>query len=492
MVTISFKNANILVEEKKYSWQKIKDAAVAFSTNCCKISRAIIDNNDILESEIQDEDTLDTWFSSGLWTFSTLAKNPEQIKIEDGKLIIDSEDFKNFHPTSVLETGYDILFFWVARMIIMTTYAIGDIPFQNVYLHGLVLDEKGKKMSKSKGNVINPLDMIAKYGADATRLSLVVGSTPGNDIKLSEEKIAGQRNFVNKLWNVARYILGDSKLEIRNLELEISEKKLTGADAWILNHCQGLIAGVRADIDNFAFSAAGEKLIDFVWNDLADWYLEASKFEESENKKAILIYILRTVLKLLHPFAPFITEVIWGKFNNSMLIVEKYPSLIDPSPPKADRDDKKGGFELARNIILSIRNARAENKVEPAKKIEAVIYAGENAKLIRENEILIKSLRTGISDLKISAKGKKVPDAIYAAVGEIEIYLLGAVDAAKEKARLEKEIANLEKFVASLNGKLSNQEFVGKAPEKVVATEKEKLAKAKTELKKLKEQLKNL
>ena len=221
---------------------------------------------------------------------------------------------------------------------------------------------------------------------------------------------------------------------------------------------------------------------------MADWYLEASKFEESENKQAVLLCILRTVLKLLHPFAPFITEVIWKKFNDSMLMVEKY-STVGPQNLAGLQNDN---FELIKNIITAIRNARSENKVEPAKKVEAIIYAGENLDIIKQNEIIIKNLKTGISDLKIQEKGEKISGAIYAAVGEIEIYLIGAVDAEKEKARLEKEIANLEKFVASLNAKLSNKEFTDKAPEKVVAIEKEKLNKAKTELEKLQEQLKNL
>lgn len=294
------------------------------------------------------------------------------------------------------------------------------------------------------------------------------------------------------------------KLKIKNEKLKIDEESLTGVEAWILNRCENLIAEVRKNLDDFAFSAAGEKLIDFIWNDLADWYLEASKFEESANKKAILIYVLRTILKLLHPFAPFVTEVIWHKFNDSMLMVEKYPSLCHPeaSDKRAEgsildssrgaQNDKKNGFELAKNIITAIRNARAENKVEPARKIKAVIYAGDKVELVIQNEILIKSLKTGISDLKISAKGEKIDGAIYAAVGEIEIYLLGAVDTEKEKVRLEKEIANLEKFAAALNGKLSNADFVGKAPEKVVAIEKGKLAKAETELGKLKEQLQKI
>jgi valyl-tRNA synthetase len=459
---------------------------------------------------VQDEDTLDTWFSSGMWTFSTLGW-PTSVRTERTSAgearIIKTGDLAKYHPTAVLETGFEILTLWVSRMILMSYYALGEKPFSDVYLHGMVLDDKGKKMSKSKGNGIDPLDVIAKYGNDPLRLALLIGNTPGNNARMSWEKIESQRNFVNKLWNIARFIISSMGLVAGSKDEEINMDKNTNADAWILSRCEYLIASVRRNLDSFAFSTAGEDLINFIWNDLADWYLEASKFEESENKKAILSHILRIILKLLHPFAPFVTEVIWKKFNDSMLMVQKYPSSCHPetsdervegsdpsrgAPWPGRQDDKKNGFELVKNIILAIRNARAENKVEPARKVEAVIYGGANTELIKQNEVLIKSLKTGISELKISEKGEKISGAIYAAVGGIEIYLLGAVDTAKEKVRLEKEIANLEKFVAALNGKLSNQEFVGKAPEKVVNIEKEKLAKAETELAKLKEQMKNL
>jgi valyl-tRNA synthetase len=432
------------------------------------------------EGWVQDEDTLDTWFSSGMWTFSTLGW-PDNCK--DG---IKSGDLAKFHPTAVLETGFEILTLWVSRMILMSYYALGEKPFSDVYLHGMILDDKGKKMSKSKGNGIDPLDVIAKYGNDALRLALLIGSTPGNNARMSWEKIEAQRNFVNKLWNISRFILGDRAQGVGLKDLEINKDNLTGAETWILNRCNSLIGEVKKDIEVFAFSQVGEKIIDFVWNDFADWYLEASKFEDSENKQAILLHVLRTVLKLLHPFAPFVTEVIWKKFNSSMLMVEKYPEELKNnfigSYGVAD-------FEEVRKIVVAIRNARSENKIEPAKKVEAVIYGGENTAWLKKNEVLIKSLKTGISDLKISEKGEKISNAIYAAVGGIEIYLIGAIDTEKEKARIEKEISNLEKFVAALNGKLSNQEFVGKAPEKVVAVEKEKLAKAEMELAKLKEQL---
>jgi len=424
----------------------------------------------------QDEDTLDTWFSSGLWTFSTLADSPEQIKIENGKLVIDSQDFKNYHPTSVLETGYDILFFWVARMIIMTTYALGDIPFKDVYLHGLIRDEKGRKMSKSLGNAIDPLDSCKKFGTDATRLSLIIGTAPGNDMNLSEEKIASYRNFTNKLWNISRYILQTAKQP----DGQIDNNKLTLADNWILVKFSVLIEEITDDIKQYKFSQAGEKLQKFTWDNFADWYLEISKFEKTSEKDKILIRVLQDLLKLWHPFMPFVTEAIWQEINkNSLLMAEKWPEKIICSMEPL----RFNIFENTVEIIRAIRNARAENKVEPAKKVEVVIYAGKYD--IESQAHLIKNLRTGVSELKILKKGEKIEGAIYATVGEIEIYLLGAVDAEKEKARLEKEIANLEKMIAAAKVRLANKEFTDKAPAEIVKKEKEKLKGWQAELKSL-------
>ena len=447
---------------------------------------------------IQDEDTLDTWFSSGLWTFSTLANSPDQIRVEDGKLVIDSDDFKNFHPISVLETGYDILFFWVARMIIMTTYAIGDIPFQDAYFHGLVLGERGKKMSKSKGKVINPLDMIKKYGADATRLSLVIGSTPGNDIKLNEEKIAGFRNMVNKIWNVARYALQIchceewSEAERRgNPENRASDSgllrvarndKLTIADKAILERMKLLIQEVSEDIEFYRFSQAGERLREFTWNELADWYIEASKFDKKDEKDFVFSRILTDLLKLWHPFIPFVTEVIWQKLNPEKdLIISKWPSAEDYNVFGTGQADIEA-FEVIKEIIQSIRNARAENKIEPARKIKAVIYAGKHVALIQKNESLIKGMRTGIQELEIKKSGEEITGEIKTAAGDIVIYLIGAIDKEKEAERIKKEKANLEKQIKIIKNKLANKDFIERAPGKIVELEKEKLEKLEKEL----------
>lgn len=447
----------------------------------------------------QDQDTLDTWFSSGLWTFSTLANNPDQIRIENGKLIIDSEDFKNFHPTDVLETGYDIIFFWVARMILMTTYALGDIPFQNVYLHGLVRDESGKKMSKSLGNVIDPLDMIAKYGTDATRLSLVLGSTPGNDLKLSEDKIESYRNFTNKLWNISRYIIsnqGEDKLKT------INSSKLTIADKWILSSLISLGAEVTTDIENYQFSQAGEKLKDFTWNEFADWYLEISKFEDNKKEKQwILQYVLENLLKMWHPFMPFVTEAIWSQLEKeNLLIIEKWPSFeINSETLGNEKDTNREGFDIIREIIISIRNGRLENKIDPKKKIRVIIdvkgqqtIAGLPTEEILESQsAIIKNLRTGIENLTITLSGEKIENSIQRTVGGINIYipLEGLIDSEKEATRIQKEIGNIESFIAGLEGRLNNEGFVSKAPKQVIDQQKESLNKKKAELEELKKQL---
>lgn len=440
----------------------------------------------------QDEDTLDTWFSSGLWTFSTMAHSPEEISLENGKLKIDSPDFKNYHPTAVLETGYDILFFWVARMILMTTYVLEDIPFQDVYLHGLVLDAEGKKMSKSKGNVIDPMDMAEKYGTDATRLSLIMHTTPGADIKSSEEKVAGFRNLVNKLWNISRYILSNYEKKEEKSKLEFN--KLSLADQWIIQELVNTIKTVEQHLINYNFSQAGEVLREFTRNYLADWYVEASKFEESEQKNEVMFCLLENLLKLWHPFIPFVTEAIWQKFNPSDLIVDKWPDISDLNEIWLKYSETGTGqdFEIIKEIISSIRNARSENKVEPGQKIKAVISAGSKKDLLEKNSQLLKGMRTGVKELEIQEKIKPEGDFIYAVSGEVEIYLLGAVDKEKEEARIKKELDKLENFIKILENKLNNRSFRDNASSEVVAGEEEKMTKAREEAKALKEKLENL
>ncbi|MGM0482690.1 MAG: valine--tRNA ligase [Patescibacteria group bacterium] len=439
---------------------------------------------------IRDEDTLDTWFSSGMWTFSTLVHSPDEIKIENNRLVIESEDFKRFHPTQVLETAYDILFFWVARMILMTTYAVNDIPFQDIYLQGLVTDTEGKKMSKSKGNVIDPTKMIEKYGADSTRLSLVVGSTPGNNMRLSEEKIEGFRNLIKKIWNIARYI----KLETggENFKKQsIKEEHLVNADLWILKKLNKLISSVSNDLDNYDFSNAGQRLKDFTWNDLADWYIEATKFKKTDQTSSVLLVIMERLLKLWHPFIPFVTERIWTEFGKSDLIIEDWPDEKEFSD--INYGDKPQVFDLTLEIIKSIRNARSENDIEPSRKIEAMIFAGDQTEKLKENEILIQRMRTGIDKINIIESGEKPDDAIFIPVSNsIEIYLIGAIDKDKEKQRLIKSVSNLKERIEFLEKKLADDNFVKKAPKKIVDDEKQRLNKFLAEKNKIDKQLKDI
>jgi valyl-tRNA synthetase len=421
----------------------------------------------------QDEDTLDTWFSSGMWTFSTLGW-PKK-----------TEDLKKYHPTQVLETGYEIITLWVSRMIMMSYFALEEIPFENVYLHGMVLDKKGKKMSKSKGNGIDPVVIKEKYGSDSARLSLLIGNTAGNDLKLDEKKIASFRNFVNKLWNISRYII--NFVDRVNLEeVKINKNEFTLADKWILNTFNQLIIEVSSDLDNYRFSQAGEKLRKFTWNDFADWYIEISKFEKNSQKTIILNYILDNLLKLWHPFMPFVSETIYQELyqKKKMLMVTKWPEAnINFSGFDKDIDL----MNLIKDIIIKIREARSVNKVEPAKKIKVLIYGHKYDKQIKKQELLIKNLKTGIGQLDIQEKGKNIKGEIKVIVGEIEIFLIGAIDKEKEKLRRQKEIQNLKKQIKFLNGQLKNKGFLNKAPEKVVNKQKDKLTKYKVELEKLKD-----
>jgi valyl-tRNA synthetase len=469
------------------------------------------------ENWTQDSDVLDTWFSSGMWTFSTLG------------YLKKTNDLKTYHPTQVLETGYEIITLWVSRMIMMSLFAMNEIPFTNVYLHGMVLDAQGKKMSKSKGNGIDPLEMIQKYGTDAVRMSLIVGNTPGNDTRMSEQKIADFRNFANKLWNIARYTITFCHSERSAAPAERSEesvidlslpsvaqddkkavmrgkkifKNYTLADKWILEKMGDLIKATTEDIENFRFSQAGERLRDFTWNDLADWYLEAAKFEHNEMKGMILKNILEDLLKLWHPFMPFVTEAIWSEMgSDNLLMVAPWPAFAKATAGKPNENkylsyglgDKMKSFEVIINVIKVIRNLRSEYKIPPTQKVKAVIYAGAQLELLQSQAELIKNLRTGIGELEIKPAGEKLPQAAFAAVDKIEIYipLADLVDLEKEKARMEKRAQELNQLIKSLESKLDNEEFVKRAPKEIVEAEIEKLENYRAEHKKLKEQKKHL
>ncbi|KKQ27368.1 MAG: Valine-tRNA ligase [Candidatus Magasanikbacteria bacterium GW2011_GWC2_37_14] len=434
----------------------------------------------------QDEDTFDTWFSSGQWAYSTLG-------YPTGK------DYQEFYPSDVMIMGRDILPFWAFRMIILGLYCTGEVPFKNLYFTGLVRDENGQKMSKSKGNGIEPIEIINKYGTDAVRLSLLIGNTPGNDLNLGEQKIAGFRNFSNKLWNIARFIMTVIPTEaIRRVEgsLDLArDDKKTLADKWILSKLNEVIKSTSENIEQFNFSQAGEQLRDFTWNELADWYLEIAKIEGE--KSEILNYLLNTILKLWHPFMPFVTEQIWTEIygKDRMLMVERWPVFVasDATTPGKPEGGVAGDFELLKNIITGIRSLRAENKIEPVKKLNAIISAGDKAGLLQENAEIIKVLAR-LENLQIEESAIKPEGSIGFVESGVEVFvdLSGVVDIEKEKVRLEKEKQELEKYVSGLAGKLSNKEFVNNAPPAVVEKEQHKLNEAKDKLAKVINQLEGL
>ncbi|MFW5885329.1 MAG: class I tRNA ligase family protein, partial [Patescibacteria group bacterium] len=430
----------------------------------------------------QDPDTLDTWFSSGMWTFSTLGW-PDNY--QNNK---KTGDLAKFHPTQMLETGYEILTLWVSRMIMMSLFALQEIPFKKVYLHGMVLDKHGKKMSKSKGNGIDPVEMIDKYGADAVRLSLLIGGTPGNDMRMSEEKIEGFRNFVNKLWNISRFAM-QNKLETSE---KIDPENCSLADKWILSKLYSLIEDTNKDLENYNFSQAGENLRNFTWSDLADWYLETSKIEKNEAKSKIVYIVLRDLLKLWHPFIPFVTEAIWQELS-----LEKKDLMIQDWPDgKEFKHFKKEGeaFEVIQSVVSAIRRGRSQYNLPPSQKINALVYAPEHKNLLEENRHIIKDLQTGVEDLTIKAKGEKLSKSFYENLGNIEIYipLEGILDISKEKERLTEELERSRRFAQSIKKKLSNEKFTQNAPTEVVEKEKEKYQQQEIRIKEIEKQIKNL
>ena len=409
----------------------------------------------------QEQDTLDTWFSSGLWTFSTLGW-PKATK-----------DLKLYHPTTVMETGWDLLFFWVARMIMMSLYLRKEIPFRTVYLHGMVLDKDGKKMSKSKGTGVDPIPMAEKYGTDAIRLALILGNSTGQDFRLYEEKIAGYRNFVNKLWNVARFILSQDTKPTKKLAV----KSL--ADQWIVSRLQQIITSVTADIEHFNFSEAGTTLYDFLWHEFADWYLEISKIEKNIS---VLHYILENILKLAHPFMPFVTETIWsywqGTLKNEMLLVQSWP----PAVPKLQNKLAENNFNLTKEFVLVIRNFRAERGVTPQNIHPVILLDGdENTKkllLLHENiiEVLAKIRFIKNSPAKQGMQNK--PDGYAAGVGF-------AFTFSKDDKLIKKEATKISAYIQKLEAKLANGKFTKNAPAEIVAGVKSQLERQRAKLKKL-------
>jgi len=443
----------------------------------------------------QDPDTLDTWFSSALWTWSTLIDQKLALDphISFEELLQKSPDFQKFHPTAVMETGYDILFFWVARMILMTTYATGQVPFKTVYLHGLIRTRDGKKMSKSHPEtMIDPLDMIATYGADALRLSMIVGQSPGNDSRLYEEKIAGYRNFINKLWNASRFVLMQCEaagIDPASIDKLPDGAELSLADRAVLHASEVLTHDVTKGLETYSLSEVGERLYSFVWDYFCDWYLELSKGNANH---AVLIHVLRRILKLLHPYCPFVTEELWSQVKpkkGKALISEDWPTV------KQERKDQKAFDDLQTliTVITAIRKLRTEQNVEPGKEVDIIIHTDKYLELIRAEREHIMRL-TRVRDWTLNAVPEKHANVASVFLSDIEVHmpLEGLIDKEKEKKSLTKEREELTRFVKGIEVKLGNEQFLAKAPEKLVSEQKEKLAEAKEKLKKIEEKLKGL
>ena len=454
----------------------------------------------------QDEDVLDTWFSSALWPFSTLGW-PEE-----------TEDFKYFYPTDVLVTGYDIIFFWVVRMVFSALETTGKSPFKYVYVHGLVRDAQGRKMSKSLGNGIDPLEIIDQYGADALRFMLTTGITPGNDMRFKTDRLESARNFANKLWNASRFVIMNLQDEDGNFRDMADLESLSGAeladgsrvklqdeDKWIISRVNDAVKYITATLEKFDLALAGQRAYDLIWNEYCDWYIEIVKGrlygDDEEDKKvarAVLVKALKDMLRLLHPFMPYITEEIWAylpaskkaddRNTENFLIKETWPEYSE-ALTFAEESEK---IEMAMAIIKSIRNIRAEADAAPGKKLSAVILSAEGKEhAVKAGERHIKKL-ANITEITFITDKSEVPEEVMSAVvdgAEVFIPLDDIMDYEAEYDRLVKEKKKLEGEVKRVLGKLSNQGFISKAPEKVINEEKEKQAKYEEMLAKVTERL---
>ena len=432
----------------------------------------------------QDEDTLDTWFSSALWPFSTLGWPG------------DTEDYKYFYPTNTLVTAYDIITFWVSRMIFSGLEYTGKAPFDTVLIHGLVRDAQGRKMSKSLGNGIDPLEVIAQYGADALRLTLILGSTPGNDTRFSEEKIRASRNFANKLWNAARFVMmnlpGDFAPGLPGADqLDLSDK-------WVLSTLNHLAAAVTEHLEKFELGLAAQKVQDFIWEVYCDWYIEIAKVRlnaadpaEADAARKVLVYVLCQALKLLHPFMPFITEEIYRALPGAgeSIMVEQWPVFCKELDFAADEAD----FEMLMDYIKAVRNLRAEMGVHPAKRTSMIIETAETAAFGRGGEYLAKFAFATDVTLTETYEGPTAGMAqaiTHNARGFIPMMEL--IDREKELARLGKEKASAEKEIAQFSRQLENEGFVSKAPAQVVEEIRQKLARAKEKLARVEQSIQGL
>lgn len=417
----------------------------------------------------QDSDTLDTWFSSALWPFSTLGW-PEE-----------TPDLKYFFPTDVLVTGYDIIFFWVARMVFSSIELMGELPFTDVFLTGLIKDSQGRKMSKSLGNGIDPLEIIDIYGADALRYTLVTGNSPGNDMRFYIEKVEANRNFANKLWNATRFVLMNLDEEVVADKFDL--KDLEQEDKWIISRLNDVIKGTTENLERYEIGLAAQRIYDFVWDEYCDWYIEMVKsrlygddIESNHLAQRVLIYVLKDINKLLHPFMPFITEEIWQHLpnNEGALIVSKWPQYYD----KHRFTQAEESIELVKTSIKSIRNARAEMNIAPSKKA-SIIFVAESEEI---KNIIMDSKRyylnlASADDVQVVDNNDGLDgEYISVVLDKVEAYLplKELIDYDKEIERLERERVKLEGELKRVRGQLSNQGFISNAPEDVVNAEKDK------------------
>ncbi|MCI9126752.1 MAG: valine--tRNA ligase [Eubacterium sp.] len=435
----------------------------------------------------QDEDTLDTWFSSALWPFSTLGW-PE-----------NTEDYDYFYPTDVLVTGYDIIFFWVIRMVFSGLEHTDKLPFHTVVFHGLVRDDQGRKMSKSLGNGIDPLEVIDKYGADALRFTLITGNAPGNDMRFYWERVEASRNFANKVWNASRFI--QMNLPEENIDLNNKPENLTDADKWILSKVNTLTKDVTENLDKYELGIAADKIYNFIWEEFCDWYIEMVKprlYNDSDDTKQAALWTLKKVLidslKLLHPYMPFVTEEIFCTLQDEeeSIMISNWPEYTE----EYNFAKEEAAVETIKEAVRSIRNIRSEMNVAPSKKAK-VFVVSEDADIrdIFENGRVFFATLGYASEVVIqSDKSDIEDDAVSVVIPKATIYMPFAelVDIEKEKERLEKEVQKLEKELARVNGMLSNENFVSKAPEKKINEEKEKKAKYEQMMEQVKEQLARL
>ena len=425
----------------------------------------------------RDPDVLDTWFSSALWPFSTLGW-PDK-----------TEDLEYFYPTDVLVTGYDIIFFWVARMIFSGMEHMKKEPFKTVLIHGLVRDPHGKKMSKSAGNGVDPIEVIDQYGADALRFNLITGNSPGNDMRFYVERCEAMRNFANKLWNAARYVMMNLTVEKNALPAQLKLE-----DKWILSKLQSLIAEVNENFDKYELGLAATKIYDFIWDSFCDWYIEITKprlREGDVSAQQVLLYVLTDILRLLHPFMPFITEEIYGAIphDGQALIVESYPEFDERlSFPQEEAD-----FESVMEAVKAVRSRRAEMNVPPSKRPH-ITLATEKTAVFEAGTVYMANLAYAGAVQVTAQAPADTAGMVTVVTGDAKIFMPMAelVDLDKERERIGKELAKAEQDIANQQRKLANESFVSRAPERVVAAERDKLARAQALAANLKESLKNL